>query len=54
MRYGLARILLLAVVLAVLQGCNRGQDSTFDDRTLDKLPVVDTVQPEDRRDPFRP
>jgi hypothetical protein len=53
----LARLALLALPLAALlaavPGCKRSEDA-FDDRTLEKRSHVETVQPTDRKDAFRP
>lgn len=46
-------LLAVAVSLTVLAGCRRSEE-VFDDRTLEKRPVVETVKPEDRKDAFRP
>ena len=43
----------LALVLSAASGCSRSKDA-FDDRPLEKRPHVETVQPEDRKDAFRP
>jgi hypothetical protein len=47
--------LSIAAMLALLTalGCSRSKDA-FDDRPLEKRPHVETVQPEDRKDAFRP
>ncbi len=52
-RYG--RIAALTAVLLVLgvSGCSRSQ-ADLDDRTLEKRSFIETVRPEDRKDPFRP
>ncbi|MCY3018902.1 MAG: hypothetical protein NTW87_07735 [Planctomycetota bacterium] len=50
----LARTLALVLfALSLLGGCKRSEDA-FDDRTLEKRPITETVRPEDRRDAFRP
>ena len=43
----------LAVVVLGVTGCHRSTED-FDDRTLEKRPHIETVAPEDRKDPFRP
>jgi hypothetical protein len=47
-------IVILAVAGWLLPGCLRQNESDFDNRTLEKKPVVETVKPDSRRDPFRP
>lgn len=41
------------LALSWLAGCHRS-DEVGDDRTLEKRSHVETVQPEDRKDAFRP
>ena len=53
----LARRLLLTSLVALsascLAGCPRNQ-TTLDDRPLEKRPHVETERPQERGDPFRP
>jgi len=46
-------LISLAAVLIGLCGCKRSEED-FDNRTLEKRPVTDTVKPVDRSDAFRP
>ena len=52
MRHKLLQLVLAALALG-LSGCHRSEDA-FDNRTLEKRPLVETVKPEDRGDMFRP
>jgi len=45
--------LLAILALSCLYGCHRS-DEAGDDRTLEKRSHVETVQPDDRKDMFRP
>lgn len=45
--------IVLALALCAATGCSRSKEA-FDDRPLEKRPHVETVQPEDRKDAFRP
>jgi hypothetical protein len=47
-------LVLVGGAVLLLPACARRSDADFDNRTLEKKPVVDTVQPETRRDPFKP
>lgn len=42
-----------ALAVACLAGCPRNQ-TTLDDRPLEKRPHIETDKPQDRGDPFRP
>jgi len=46
-------LVLATVLLSVLSGCKRSEEN-YDDRTLEKRSHVESVQPVDRKDPFRP
>ena len=55
-RPSIQRILLAFLVVAsasCLAGCPRNQ-TTLDDRPLEKRPPVETEHPQERGDPFRP
>lgn len=52
-RFVLLPLLGLALAFALGTGCKRNQ-TTLDDRTLENRPHVDTEEPVDRSDPFRP
>ncbi|MCW8130217.1 MAG: hypothetical protein KIS92_07705 [Planctomycetota bacterium] len=41
------------LAVAAFTGCPRNQ-TTLDDRTIEKRPHVETDHPEERGDPFRP
>jgi hypothetical protein len=45
--------LIFAVLALGLNGCHRDEEN-FDNRTLEKMPVTETPNPVDRKDPFRP
>lgn len=50
---GMFLLACVASLLAALSGCKRSEES-YDNRTLEKRPHVESVKPDNRADPFRP